>query len=105
MGIFIRNRYESVLLDTEEVLYALNDKRRVIVYTDDKSYWAYCSMEHILEQADERIYRCHYSLAVNLDQIKGINESGVLLMNGAKLTMCRAALRQTKKVWLSHIEK
>jgi DNA-binding LytR/AlgR family response regulator len=61
-------------------------------------------MERILEQADGRIYRCHHSLAVNMDKIHEIMSSGVVLCDGQELNMCRSALQGTKRAWETYLE-
>jgi DNA-binding LytR/AlgR family response regulator len=91
------------LLDIEEIFYVLKEKRKVVVYTKDRCYWEYGSMDDIIDQGDERLFRCHYSLAVNLAHIREIGACDVCLANGTQIAMCRAALTDTKKAWVDYV--
>ncbi|MDR1953047.1 MAG: LytTR family transcriptional regulator [Clostridiales Family XIII bacterium] len=102
--IIVKNRFITACLDLNEILYVAKELRKVIVYTDEKQYWEYCVMERILDQADERIYRCHHSLAVNMDKIHEITGDGVILCDERELNMCRSALQGTKKAWGKYLE-
>jgi DNA-binding LytR/AlgR family response regulator len=93
------------LLDVDEIFYILHEKRKVIVYTADNSYWEYGSMGDIVEQGNESLYRCHHNLTVNLRQIKRVDVDGVHLVDGTPIPMCRSALQHTKKAWLRYVEE
>jgi DNA-binding LytR/AlgR family response regulator len=101
--ITVKNRFFKVCLEKNEVLYVVKDLRKVTVYTEEKQYWEYCVMERILNQTDDRMYRCHHSLAVNMDKIREVVGDGVILCGGRKLSMCRSALQGTKKAWGNYL--
>ena len=103
--ILIRNRYQMVLVNICDIFYVANEKRKVFVYVADKSYSEYCSMNDILKHGDDSLYRCHHSLAVNLEKLIKIDDSGLHLSNGACLTMCRASLQRAKKAWQLYLNK
>jgi hypothetical protein len=57
-------------------------------------------MDEILYRIDDsRIFRCHQSLAVNLEHINAFSNGNVILQNGEELNMCRTAWQKTKRMW------
>ncbi|MDR2163778.1 MAG: LytTR family transcriptional regulator [Clostridiales Family XIII bacterium] len=102
-GFRINNRFQSALIEYQDVSYLEQAKRKIIVHTFFGEYWEYCSMEAMLKRLDGRMYRCHHSLAVNMDMIRSISRSSVELSDGNILSMCHAALSRTKKAWLNYI--
>jgi DNA-binding LytR/AlgR family response regulator len=62
-------------------------------------------MEAMLMRLDDRIYRCHHSLAVNMDAIRSISRDTIELIDGSTITMCRSATSRAKKAWLDYISR
>jgi DNA-binding LytR/AlgR family response regulator len=60
-------------------------------------------MEAMLERMDDRMYRCHHSLAVNMNLIRSISKANVEMRDGKEIAMCRAAIYRTKHAWKEHI--
>jgi two-component system LytT family response regulator len=104
-NIIVKNRFDTVRLDENSILYIEKELRKVIVHTEQKNYWEYCVMDKILGQADEQIYQCHRSLAVNLDKIAEITNTESILQNGHRLYMCRAALQKLRRVWEAYLNR
>jgi DNA-binding LytR/AlgR family response regulator len=50
-------------------------------------------------------YRCHQSLAVNLDRVVSITCEYIELEGGIRLAACRAALQRTKRAWERYLDK
>jgi DNA-binding LytR/AlgR family response regulator len=101
--IIVKNRFCAARLDEDSVLYVRKALRKVVVYTESGSYWEYGPMEKILKQASDRMFRCHRSLAVNMDNIREFTTGGLVLADGRKLSMCHAALRGVKKACGAHL--
>jgi two-component system response regulator AgrA len=97
--IVVSNRFCTVNLDRDAILYVEKSLRKVVICTEEKSYWEYCVMENILDRIDDRMYRCHRSLAVNLDKVREITKDCLILQNGQRLCMCRSNLRNVRKAW------
>jgi DNA-binding LytR/AlgR family response regulator len=101
--ILIQNRHKMVLVELCDIFYIANEKRKVFVHVADESYWAYCSMSSILQHGDERLHRCHHSLAVNFEKLVAIDDDGLHLSNDICLPMCRASVQRAKKAWLAYL--
>lgn len=97
----VANRFESALLPVNEIRYLQQEDRRIRVHLSDDSKWECCSMEDILERLGSDLFvRCHHSLVVNIDRVVKFKDNRqIVLDNGRVLTMCRAAVLKTKKVW------
>jgi DNA-binding LytR/AlgR family response regulator len=93
------------LIEYGDVSYVEQANRKIFVHTVVGEYWEYCSMEAMLMRLDDRMHRCHHSLAVNMDAIRSISRDCVELADGSTLSMCHAALGRTKKAWLSRIRE
>ena len=98
-GFLVKNRFQEIYLNCGEVLYFMKEMRKVFIYTDGKKLWEYGSIDDLMDRSDDRMFRCHYSLAVNLDQIRSFEQDCLTLANGITLGMCGKALRATKKAW------
>jgi hypothetical protein len=97
--IWIRNRYEQASVHICDINYIEVGDRKVLVHTSDQILWESCSMDEMLYRIDDRrIYRCHRSLAVNLDHIVSLENGSVTLNNGNEHLMCRGAWQRTKRM-------
>jgi DNA-binding LytR/AlgR family response regulator len=99
----IKNRFQTALVAYGDISYIEQAHRKIIVHTTFGEYWEYCSMEAMLKRLDARMYRCHHSLAVNMDVIRSVSRNIIELSDGSTLSMCHAAMSGTKKAWLNHI--
>ena len=95
----IKNRFEETLINFSDVSYIEQCRSKIFIHSGEKTYWEYCSMEEILSRLDERMFRCHHSLAVNLDLIYSMRITELDLSVGQTLGMSRNALRLTKRAW------
>ena len=104
-SVVIANRFNSTVLDISEICYLQQEGDKIIIHLMDRSVWERNSMETILDRLDGgNFFRCHHSLAVNIDHIKGFRDDReIILDNGTVLTMCRAACLKTKKAWRDYI--
>jgi DNA-binding LytR/AlgR family response regulator len=99
----VENRFQTACIDRGDVSYLEQVGRKIVVHTSFGEYWEYCSMEAMLERAGCGMYRCHHSLAVNMDAIVSVSKQGVELSDGSTLPMCHEAVWRTKKAWKSYI--
>jgi DNA-binding LytR/AlgR family response regulator len=104
-GVRINNRFQTAFVGYSDVFYIEQVGRKIFVHTSSGEYWEYCSMENMLMRLDDRMYRCHHSLAVNMDAIRSVSRKAVELNNGGALTMCHAAIGETKKAWIDYLTK
>jgi DNA-binding LytR/AlgR family response regulator len=104
-GIRIKNRFQTAQVDCRDICYIEQIGRKIIVHTDYGEYWERCSMESMLMRLDERVFRVHHSLAVNLDEIRSVSRGSVELLDGCTLMMCREAAGRAKKAWLERVSK
>jgi DNA-binding LytR/AlgR family response regulator len=102
-GLRVNNRFQTALVAYSDVSYVEQVNRKIFVHTPFGEYWEYCSMEAMLMRLDDRMHRCHHSLAVNLDAIRSVSRNTVELRDGNVLAMCHAAIGETKKAWINHI--
>jgi DNA-binding LytR/AlgR family response regulator len=96
----ITNRFQTALIAYHDVSYIEQMNKKVFVHTASGGYWEYCTMESMLTRIDDRMYRSHHSLAVNMDRIRSIGKNTVEMSDGRQLSMCHAALCRTKKAWI-----
>jgi len=101
----IANRFQTAYIACRDVSYVAQERRKIVVHTAFGEYWEYCSMETMLMRLDDRMYRCHHSLAVNMDVIISISKQSVELSDGSTLSMCHEAIWRTKKAWIAHISE
>jgi DNA-binding LytR/AlgR family response regulator len=101
--VLVKNRFRETSLSCDEILYIMKELRKVTFYTEARREWAYGSIDDFSPFLDEQMYRCHYSLVVNLNHIHTFVRDGLVLTNGATLNMGCKALRCTKRAWERHI--
>jgi DNA-binding LytR/AlgR family response regulator len=104
-GLRINNRFQTALVAYADVSYVEQINRKIFVHTAFGEYWEYCSMEAMLMRLDNRMYRCHHSLAVNMDAIRSVSRKTVELKDGSTLAMCHAAIGETKKAWINYLSE
>jgi DNA-binding LytR/AlgR family response regulator len=103
--LYVKNRFQTVGMAYDDVVYVMQERRKIFVFTVMGNFWEYSSMDAMLSRMDGRMFRCHHSLAVNMDRIRSINRGNVVLFDGSALMMCHEAARRTKRAWECHICK
>jgi DNA-binding LytR/AlgR family response regulator len=104
-GILIRNRSRATYVLWDDIYYIMKDLRKVLVFTKDREYWEYGSIEDIDVSCDGRFYQCHKSLIVNMDKLLSIASDHVVMLDGRSIHMCRKYLQMTKKKWVCYLSK
>ncbi len=83
--LFVKHQSALVKLDVDEVLYVEALKDYVIVKTSGEDYTIHSTMKDIEKKLPKRYFmRIHRSYIVNVDKIRMISSSGLMLDKGDK---------------------
>jgi len=74
----------SHLIFTREILYFCIQGRETLIKTKSKDYVSHYSLKQWAERLNSDLFaQPHYSFIVNLQNVKSLNKTGVVLQNGA----------------------
>ena len=79
-----------VRIHSGDIIYIEREGRKTIIYAEGGSFEVKEKLRDILDKLPEsRFARCHYSYAVNLDRVKEIHTTGLVMDNGVKVLISR----------------
>lgn len=71
----------TTFLNEKDIVFISSDKRKINIYTADKSYTYYDKLETVISKLGNNFCRCHRSYIVNFDFIKTTENWNALTMN------------------------
>lgn len=82
--LIIRVNGENCYVPKEEILYAENYARKVILHLGERQIAYYAKMGELEEQLGESFFRVHRGYLVNLRAVRSYHTAGVVLKNGRR---------------------
>ena len=79
--------YQNIL--KEEILYAENQARKIILHTFHKNIAYYAKMSDLEDILGTQFFRCHRGYLVNLDEVKFYDMNKIQLKNGEEIYMAK----------------
>ncbi len=73
----------------EDILYAENEGRKVILHLREKQISYYAKMSELEGILGEQFFRCHRGYLVNLNEIKGYDTGNIQLKNNEVILMAK----------------
>lgn len=84
-------------IKTASIKYAEINDRHVNIYTDNKMYESIESMSKIEERLGVNFVRCHKSYLINLDKMRKLDESKMILEDGTEVAVSRRYRARVKE--------
>ncbi len=73
----------------ENILYAENDARKVVLHLKDEQISYYAKMSELEGILGEQFFRCHRGYLVNLNEVKGYDTGNIQLKNDEVILMAK----------------
>ncbi|MCQ2550615.1 MAG: LytTR family transcriptional regulator DNA-binding domain-containing protein [Clostridia bacterium] len=102
--ILIKTKQFIERLPADEVLSVQRDGRKVLVVAEDREYEYYDSMENVLNHLDDRFYKAHGGLVVNLDKIRLMKDQEIQFYNGYSMFLGRSNFIKAKQKYYSYLK-
>ncbi|MCM1134560.1 MAG: LytTR family DNA-binding domain-containing protein [Clostridium sp.] len=85
--IRIKGTYRSI--PRENILYAENEARKVVLHLKEEQISYYAKMGDLEEILGGQFFRCHRGYLVNLNEVKGYDTGNIQLKNGEVILMAK----------------
>lgn len=89
----------------EDILYAENSGRKIILHTRKEKIEYYERMNHLEEVLGEKFYRCHRGYLVALQAVIGYDNTSITLDSGEKIYLSKQKYTEFAKRWEQYIQK
>lgn len=73
----------------ENILYAENEARKIVLHLKDEQISFYAKMSELEGVLGEHFFRCHRGYLVNLNAVKGYDTGNIQLKNGEVILMAK----------------
>ncbi len=89
----------------EDILYAENSGRKIILHTRKEKIEYYERMNHLEDVLGEKFYRCHRGYLVALQAVIGYDNTSITLDSGEKIYLSKQKYTEFAKRWEQYIQK
>ena len=101
--LIIRVNGENCYIPKEEILYAENYARKVILHLGERQIAYYAKMGELEEQLGEEFFRVHRGYLVNLRAVRSYHTAGVVLNNGEEILMAKSKFQKFEEVYMDFL--
>ena len=115
MMVAIKKLYDEVILSRNEcfvikgvkgiyrirkddVVYIESQGRYIQIYTSEERIVAIKKIEQVMEMLGDNFIQCHKSFCVNMNKIKKMEQSKIIMFNGAEIQISRKYHHHIKEV-------
>lgn len=91
----------SVLIS--KIQYLESRGHQVTIHTADEKFICYERLEKLMERLSLSFFQCHKSYLVNMDFIRRIEKSSVLLKNGMEIPISKAKYSDTRTAFFRYM--
>ncbi|NEZ44959.1 LytR/AlgR family response regulator transcription factor [Paenibacillus alvei] len=103
---FFQIGHEKYQLRCSDILYFEGSGRRIIIHINRDTYEFYGKIADIQSGLDTNLFcRIHASFLVNMEYIRSIKKTDILLQNETQLPISKRYLTEVKQAHLSFIER
>lgn len=94
--------YHSVFI--EDIVFAENNGRKIILHLEDKILEFYGKMEELGNELGKDFFRCHRGYLVAMSKIKGYDSSNIYLKNGESVFLAKRKYGEFTEKYKQYIE-
>lgn len=95
----------KIYITQKDIIYLEKEQRKIHICTRNRTYDSYQSLAEIGRQLSEEMVRCHGSFVINLNYIKKLGKSTLIMENGKEIPIGKTYLNQVKKEYLQYCRK
>ncbi|MDR0570706.1 MAG: LytTR family transcriptional regulator [Clostridiales Family XIII bacterium] len=99
--VFTRN--EICVIKEEDIVYAKNQMRTVIIHTRDRNYRYYGKLSELAEQLGEMFYICHSNVLVNFERIIRMKDNVVTMDDGEVILLGKNTYQAAKRRFMQYL--
>lgn len=92
-------------VDEKDILYVESDRHLIKIVTEDKTYVSYEKLSDFKQKLSASFALSHKSFLVNMDKIKNINSTEIILENDAAIPVSRSKFRECKELYLEYLKR
>lgn len=94
----VKNRFETIRIRIDTILYVETEKGHVLIYTQDKKIECYSTMEKLENTLkEEGFFRCHNAFLIALSAVRKVQLNDVVLKNGVIIALSKNRKKQFKQ--------
>lgn len=101
--LLVTSERETIRVFFDDIYYAESQGHYMILCTREAQYRVRLTVSGLLEQLDQRFYRCGRSFVVNLRHVCRITKSEVFLDNHSSLPLGRGQYDEINKTMISYL--
>ena len=90
----IKKNGKAHFVPVEEVFYVESKGRKLMIYKKEEAECVYERISNFCDLYQKNFVRCHQSYAVNLNHVKEVQSTVVMLKNGMKVPVSRKKYRE-----------
>ncbi|MBR1929866.1 MAG: response regulator transcription factor [Lachnospiraceae bacterium] len=103
--LLFKTKQKTYSLKKQDIYYAENQLKKVILHTVDENIEIYGSMRELAKQLGHGFYRCHRGYLVNMQHIVEYNSDSIGLSNGEKVFLSKEKYNEFVKSYMSYLKK
>ncbi|MDR0425388.1 MAG: LytTR family transcriptional regulator [Clostridiales Family XIII bacterium] len=101
----VHTRSETVALRKDDIIYIESQLRLLIIHTIAKDYKYYGKLSDLMELLGEPFYRCHASLAINMDKLESASGCVLSMAGGHDIVLGRNKYQEARRTFLEYLRK
>lgn len=89
----------------EDIFYAENDRRKIILHTRNGNDSFYGKMEDLEQRLGSRFFRSHRGYLVHLEEVEGYDHTNIFLKNGETVFLARQKYNDFVTAYMHYLTK
>lgn len=89
----------------EDIFYAENDRRKIILHTRNGNDSFYGKMEDLEQRLGSSFFRCHRGYLVHLEAVEGYDHTNIFLKNGETVFLARQKYNDFVTAYMHYLTK
>lgn len=89
----------------EEILYAENSGRKIILHISDRQMEYYARMKELESELGDVFFRIHRGYLVNLRAVNSYHANGVVLKNGEEILMAKSKYQEFVTAYMNFLRR
>lgn len=98
------NRTECCKILLEDILYIEQQKREIIIVTEDVTYRKYCKINEMDQYLDGRFFYSLKTLVINFSNVMSMRDQTIRFKNGVEIYLGRHNYVRTKQSFAIYIK-
>lgn len=91
-------------VDEKDILYVESDRHLIKIVTEDKTLVSYEKLSDFKQKLSASFALSHKSFIVNMDKIKSLNSTEIILENNVTIPVSRSKFRECKELYLEYLK-